>query len=67
VPDGFRVAALAEDGLMEAVEADDPFALGIQFHPEWLYAGDPSFLKPFEALIASAATFSRANRRRHSS
>ncbi len=33
---GLRVAARAPDGVIEAVEADDPFCLGVQWHPESL-------------------------------
>jgi putative glutamine amidotransferase len=36
-PGGLRVAALAEDGVVEAVEAPDHrFCLGVQWHPELL-------------------------------
>jgi len=33
---GLRVGARAPDGVIEAVEADDPFCLGVQWHPEAL-------------------------------
>ncbi len=41
--------AWAEDGTIEAVEMDAPFALGVQWHPE---AGDDLAL--FDALIDAA-------------
>lgn len=40
--EGLRVMALAEDGLTEAVwHPGRRFALGVQWHPEWLAARDP--------------------------
>jgi putative glutamine amidotransferase len=41
VAPGFRVAASAEDGVIEAIErADHPFYLGVQWHPERAPASD---------------------------
>lgn len=44
--DCLRVAATADDDIIEAVEAKDKdkFILGLQFHPEELYASDTGFL-----------------------
>jgi gamma-glutamyl-gamma-aminobutyrate hydrolase PuuD len=51
IGDGLRVAAHAEDGTVEAVEAPDRrFALGVLWHPE---AGED--LRLFEALVEEAA------------
>jgi gamma-glutamyl-gamma-aminobutyrate hydrolase PuuD len=47
--DGLTVTARADDGTIEAVEMDAPFALGVQWHPE---AGDDPAL--FVALIEAA-------------
>ncbi len=47
--DGLTVTARADDGIIEAVEMDAPFALGVQWHPE---AGDDPAL--FLALIEAA-------------
>jgi putative glutamine amidotransferase len=51
-----RVAARADDGLIEAVELPgDRFVLGLQWHPEWEpLAGDRS-LAPFRALVRAAS------------
>jgi putative glutamine amidotransferase len=51
-----RVAARAEDGLIEAVELPGArFVVGLQWHPEWEpLAGDRS-LAPFRALVAASA------------
>ncbi|HZC29665.1 MAG TPA: gamma-glutamyl-gamma-aminobutyrate hydrolase family protein, partial [Gaiellaceae bacterium] len=51
IGEGLRVAAHAEDGTIEAVEAPDrAFALGVLWHPE---AGED--MKLFEALVEEAA------------
>jgi putative glutamine amidotransferase len=47
--DGLTATAWADDGTIEAVEMDAPFALGVQWHPE---AGDDPAL--FVALIEAA-------------
>jgi putative glutamine amidotransferase len=46
---GLTATAWSADGLVEAVELDGPFALGVQWHPE---AGDD--LRLFRALIVEA-------------
>jgi gamma-glutamyl-gamma-aminobutyrate hydrolase PuuD len=57
VGSGLRVAAHAEDGTIEAVEAvDRRFALGVLWHPE---AGED--MKLFEQLVAEAKAY-RAER-----
>ncbi|NLK44873.1 MAG: gamma-glutamyl-gamma-aminobutyrate hydrolase family protein [Tissierellia bacterium] len=53
--ENLQVAALADDGLVEAVEAaDDRFMIGVQFHPEALLKRRPEFLKIFEGLVMAA-------------
>jgi putative glutamine amidotransferase len=53
VGEGLRVAAHAEDGTIEAVEATDRrFAFGVLWHPE---AGEDR--KLFEALVSEAASY----------
>lgn len=50
-----RVMALAEDGVVEAVELPGAgFCLGVQFHPERLVEKEPEFLWLFEGLVAAA-------------
>lgn len=52
---GLRVAASAPDGLVEAVElSDHPFALAVQWHPEWLTDQQPT-RNLFEAFVQAAA------------
>lgn len=46
-----KVTARASDGIVEAVEARDrTFVVGLQFHPELLWQGDATYLKPFQAF-----------------
>lgn len=54
---GMIVSARSPDGIVEAIEAEDPewFCLGVQFHPETLTAGHPEFRGLFRALTAAAA------------
>jgi putative glutamine amidotransferase len=51
-----RAAAVAPDGLIEAVEvAEHPYALGVQWHPENLIHDDPAMLRLFSGLVEAAA------------
>lgn len=53
---GLQVAATAPDGLIEAVEvAGHPFALGVQWHPEFLLTEADRVV--FEGLIAAAKAY----------
>lgn len=63
VPDEFHVTAWSPDGLVEAVEslgtesggaAGGRFAVGCQFHPEWLGDLQPGFDRLFEEFVAAA-------------
>lgn len=48
---GYRVAARAPDGVVEAIERADGRVLGVQFHPERL---GPAFAPLFEHLVREA-------------
>ncbi|MBS0967755.1 gamma-glutamyl-gamma-aminobutyrate hydrolase [Chimaeribacter arupi] len=49
-----RVEASAPDGLVEAVSVrDHPFALGVQWHPEWRIEENPVSRQLFEAFICA--------------
>jgi putative glutamine amidotransferase len=51
--EGVRATGLAADGVIEAIELDDqPFALGVQWHPEVMNAVEQLGL--YRALIAAA-------------
>jgi len=50
----FRATAYAPDGLVEAIEIPEhPFALGVQWHPEWLQT-QPPMRALFRALVEAA-------------
>ncbi len=58
LPEGFRAAAFAEDGIIEAVEsAEHKPMLGVQWHPEWLGEEGRAI---FEWLTREAALYRRA-------
>lgn len=49
---GFHVVARAPDGIVEGIEADDGrFAIGVQFHPEWMIDDDPRMIGIFRSFI----------------
>ena len=49
---GLTLAALSEDGIVEAIEKPDAkFCLGVQWHPEWLSAADPAMQGLFDAFV----------------
>jgi putative glutamine amidotransferase len=50
------VVARSPDGVVEAVEiAGHPFAIGVQWHPECLYARQPETQRLFAALVEAAS------------
>lgn len=52
VAPGFTLAALSEDGIVEAIEKPDAgFCLGVQWHPEWLSDVDPAMQSLFDAFV----------------
>ena len=52
---GLRPAAVAADGIVEAVELEGPgWALGVQWHPELMLETDPVQLTIFRAVIGQA-------------
>ena len=52
---GLAVAAIAEDGLVEAISLPDrSFVLGVQWHPEMMFEHHPEQLEPFKALVEAA-------------
>jgi putative glutamine amidotransferase len=62
VAGGLLVAAVAPDGIPEAVEAPDKrFVLGVQWHPEELVDSDPRHRQIFEHFVAAANKSPRAN------
>jgi gamma-glutamyl-gamma-aminobutyrate hydrolase PuuD len=62
-PAGFVVSARSGDHLVEAIEAEGRFALGLQFHPEWMFQSRAEFLRPFQTFVQEADGFLKKNRR----
>jgi len=60
---GFRVGALAPDGVIEAVESSTAaFVLGVQWHPEELWDEDARHAALFSGLCRAAVEYARARR-----
>jgi len=56
VAPGFRIGALSEDGIIEAIEHPSKrFVLGVQWHPEGTFREDMYSKKLFRAFIREAA------------
>jgi len=55
---GLTAAAVAPDGLIEGVEADAPFCVGVQWHPETLTETDPGMARLFTEFVRAAQSFS---------
>ncbi|MBX8631095.1 MAG: gamma-glutamyl-gamma-aminobutyrate hydrolase family protein [Thermoplasmata archaeon] len=55
LPDGWIVSAVAEDGVIEAIEfPGDRFRVAVQWHPEELFENSPMDAKLFASFIESA-------------
>ena len=56
VAPGLVATGASEDGLIEAVESPDrAFVLGVQWHPELMFARHERHVAPFAALVEAAA------------
>jgi putative glutamine amidotransferase len=52
---GLRVSATAPDGLVEGIELPDhPFALSVQWHPEWLVPASAPMMQLFTRFVQAA-------------
>jgi putative glutamine amidotransferase len=66
VAPGFAVSATARDGVIEGIESQvHPFAVGVQFHAEYLWRDHPVFKSIFSAFVEASG--SRGPRARGSS
>lgn len=55
VAPGFHVTARAPDGIIEGIEPDgEQFALGVQFHPEWLVDDDARMVGIFREFVEAS-------------
>lgn len=48
---GFKVCAKAKDGVIEAIEMEEKFVIGVQWHPEMMVRKSPEMLKLFKELV----------------
>lgn len=48
---GFKAVAYSKDGVIEAIERNKPFALGIQWHPEMMSQSNKCMLNIFKYFI----------------
>lgn len=56
VAPGFKVSARSCDGIIEAIEyISHVFAVGVQWHPEYMWKKDNSVLKLFEKFVSSCS------------
>lgn len=54
----FQVVGRSPDGVMEAIEnADHPFQIGVQWHPESMIYADENSKKIFESFLEVARSF----------
>jgi putative glutamine amidotransferase len=51
----FRIAATAHDGVVEAIEHNDRWAIGVQWHPEDRNASQDSASSLFASFVAECA------------
>lgn len=55
VASGFVVSATSKDGVIEGLESTThPFAVGVQFHLEYLWKEDPAFKRIFSAFVEAS-------------
>lgn len=63
---GLAVSAIADDGLVEALELPgDAFIMGVQWHPEVFEMTDPHTRHLFGAFISAAVQFAERGRSAH--
>ena len=59
--DRLRVTAVAPDGVIEAVEVPGlRFAIGVQWHPEWLFEEYREQRRLFEGLVQASQSTNRS-------
>ncbi|MGL4450558.1 MAG: gamma-glutamyl-gamma-aminobutyrate hydrolase family protein [Sarcina sp.] len=51
VAEGFKVTAYSKDGVIEGIERKDPFAMGVQWHPEMMQEKNDEMKKIFKFFI----------------
>jgi putative glutamine amidotransferase len=55
---GYAVAATAPDGVIEGIESLDlTYALGVQWHPEYMYGTSPVCARLYRSFVEAAAAY----------
>lgn len=54
VADGFQICATSSDGIIEAIEQEGGYQLGVQWHPESMWKKHPIHQKLFEWLVRNS-------------
>ena len=57
---GLVAVGWSEDGLIEAIEREEGWMLGVQWHPEQTAAADPHQQRLFDAFVAQTGGRTRA-------
>ncbi len=61
VAPGYRIVARAPDGIVEGIESlNGHFAVGVQFHPEWLIDDDAQMVRLFEVFVDATKSSHRS-------
>lgn len=61
VAPGFHIVARAPDGIVEGIELlNGNFAVGVQFHPEWLIDDDARMVQMFKEFVDAATSHDRS-------
>lgn len=55
IGDGFRPVAWAPDGLVEGIERDQDWTVGVLWHPESTVHADPAQLRLLRAFVDAAS------------
>ncbi|KAA6308925.1 putative glutamine amidotransferase [termite gut metagenome] len=69
VASGFRITALSDDGVVEAIESYDNLPIwGVQFHPEAMaVAGDTIMIRFFQFMTEQAEAFQVSKEKKNNS
>jgi len=62
VAPGFQVTGTAADGMIEAIESLDGLCMGVQWHPERMWAHDDNMLKLAAAFVDKTKQVKLASR-----
>ncbi|WP_232695444.1 gamma-glutamyl-gamma-aminobutyrate hydrolase family protein [Brevibacillus daliensis] len=58
LPEGYRVTAIAPDGVVEGFESEDGRIIGVQWHPERMWVREEQMLGLLKAFVSEVASSS---------